>query len=307
MKSRRSASDGLFTFLLILAMIAWAGTWTTGKVVSGAAALELTVFWRFAITSVALLVLVAVSRESLRVRFKILLMMGLAALLMIAYNFFFLGGVRAGLAGSGGVIVTTLNPLITFLGYALLYRRRPLPVEIVGVALGIVAGVVLIGLWRHSWEEIVSGGNVFFLLAATSWAALALLSQKIQQHLSFVAYSFYVNVLAAVIAFPTALVNGLRVETPRPGLFWLNLFYLAIFGTAFATTVFFRASRRLGADRAASFIFLVPALAPVISWFALGEVPDPSILVGGPLAAMAVYLINRGRRQRAAADLRSRV
>jgi drug/metabolite transporter (DMT)-like permease len=212
-----------------------------------------------------------------------------AAAAMTVYNHLFFAGVRAGLAGSGGVIVTSLNPVITFLAMRAIERRRPAAVEVLGVLLGIAGGAILVGGWR-----LGSGGSLFFLLAAVTWSALTLLSQRVQTRVTFLAYSFYVNAFSALMNLPWALRDGLRVRVESPGVFWLNLAYLAIVGTAFATTVFFRASRRLGPQRASSFMFLVPFLAPLISWLVIGETPERATLLGGPLAVVAVYLINRG-------------
>ena len=107
-------------------------------------------------------------------------------------------------------------------------------------------------------------------------------------------FSFYVNAFSALLALPLALRGG--VETPQTAqmLFWLNIGYLALVSTAFATTVYFRASLRLGPHRAASFILLVPVLAPLLSWIFLGEIPETTTVVGAPFAIAAVYLVNRG-------------
>ncbi len=217
-----------------------------------------------------------------------------AAALMTAYNHFFFGGVRDGLAGTGGVLVSSLNPVFTFIAMRAIERRRPSAAEMAGVALGIAGGAILLQVWRFDGRELAAGGSLFFLLAAASWSALTLLSQRVQQYVGFLAYSFYVNAFSAVMNLPWAIRDGLVVRVEHPGAFWLNLAYLAFVGTSFATTVFFRASRRLGPQKASSFVFLVPVLAPLLSWLVIGETPERATLLGGPLAVLAVFLINRG-------------
>jgi drug/metabolite transporter (DMT)-like permease len=289
-------SDATFVLLLVLAMIGWGGTWTSGHVIAGITSLELLVFWRFVLTSVSLVPVLLFAREPFAVPWASVPGLVGAAVLMAAYNFLFLGGVRTGLAGTGGVIVTSLNPVLTFLATRLIERRRPAPLEIAGVILGIAGGAVLLRVWIFSPADLVASGNLFFVLAAVTWSALTLVSHRVQRRVGFLSYSFYVNALSTALILPFAAVQGFAVRADRPGFFWLNLAYLAIVGTSFATTVFFRAARRLGAHRASSFIFLVPALAPIISWLAIGERPETATLLGGPLAVAAVYLINRGGR-----------
>jgi drug/metabolite transporter (DMT)-like permease len=295
-KSDSRVSDANFVLLLVLSMVGWAGTWTSGHVIAGATSLELLVFWRFALTSASLVPVLLLAREPLAVPWASVPGLVVAAALMAVYNFLFLAGVRTGLAGTGGVIVTSLNPVLTFLATRVIERRRPAPIEALGVFLGIAGGAVLLRFWRFSAADLVASGNLFFVLAAVAWSALTLLSQRVQRHVGFLPYSFYVNALSTLLILPLALAQGFVIRADRPWFFWLNLAYLAIVGTSFATTVFFRAARRLGAQRASSFIFLVPALAPIISWLAIGERPETATLLGGPLAVAAVYFVNRGKR-----------
>ena len=46
-------------------MIGWGGTWTSAKLIAGSASLELVVFWRFALTTASLLLVLAAAREPL--------------------------------------------------------------------------------------------------------------------------------------------------------------------------------------------------------------------------------------------------
>ena len=294
MTSENRVSDRLFTLLLVLAMVGWGGTWTSAKLIAGSTSLELVVFWRFALTTLSLLPVMLAARESFALAWRSLPGLIAAAAAMTVYNHLFFGGVRSGLAGTGGVIVTSLNPVLTLLALRAIERRRPGIVEMIGVLLGFAGGAILLRVWRFSLADLAASGNLFFLLASVTWAALTLLSQRVQRHVTFISYSFYVNALSALMNLPWALRSGLDVRVESPVSFWLNLAYLAFVGTSFATTVYFRASRRLGAQRASSFMFLVPALAPLISWLVIGEVPERATLLGGPLAVLAVYLINRG-------------
>jgi drug/metabolite transporter (DMT)-like permease len=283
--------------MVVLAMVSWAGTWTSGKITTGLAPVETIIFWRFVISSLCLVLIMVISREPFSVPLRALPGVLVSGLLFTAYNHFFLLGVRSGLAGTGGVVVASLNPVLTFLGSVFLTRRRPRVREIAGVALGIVGGVILLQLWRYGPAELLASGNLFFLLAAICWSTITIFSHRIQRTVSFMTYSTAVGLVAVALNFPFALWRGIWPTGPRPGLLWINIVFLATVAMAFATTVFFRASRRLGAERAASYIFMVPVLAPLISWLVLGEHPEMTTFIGGPLAIAAVYLINAGRRE----------
>ena len=285
--------------LLVLAMIGWGGSWTSGKVASGLAQPEIIIFWRFLITVLSMVPLMIVQRENMRVSKKTFLLLLCAAVMLIAYNMFFLFGVRTGYAGAGGVLVTTLNPVMTLIWTSLFFRKRPWRLQIMGLFLGLVGGAIILNIWNISYQNLLDSGNAFFLLAPMSWSLLTVLSQKIQKQLSFTVFSFYVYAFATVISFPLACIHGLWPVSEYAALLWANIMFLAIVATSFGATVYFLASSRLGSQKASSFTFLIPVIAVLISWLILDEKPLLTTIIGGALSITAVQLINMKRRAEA--------
>jgi drug/metabolite transporter (DMT)-like permease len=294
--SEKTTSSVLIV-LLALAMTGWGGSWTSGKVASGIARSETIIFWRFLLTTLSLLPFLLIQSRSFRISVRIsgrnFLELILASLLLIAYNIFFLTGVRIGYAGAGGVLVTSLNPVMTFGWTALFSRKRPKPLHALGLVLGFAGGAVILNLWKLRFEQLLDSGNLFFLLAPCAWSLLTVLSHRAQKQVSFMTFSFYVYLLSTVLSFPLALSRGVWPVTEQPLILWFNIAYLAFVATSFGTTVYFLASRRIGAQRASSFTFLIPVSAVMTSWFFLGEVPRLTTILGGALSIGAVYLINR--------------
>jgi drug/metabolite transporter (DMT)-like permease len=275
-------------------MVGWGGSWTSGKVASSLARPEIIIFWRFLLTTLSLAPFLLVQHGSLRISGRDLPGLILSSLLMIAYNVFFLMGVRIGYAGAGGVLVTSLNPVMTFGWTALFMRKHPKPLQVMGLVLGFTGGAVILNLWKLSYEQLLDSGNLFFLLAPCAWSLLTILSHKVQERVSFMIFSFYVYFFSTMLSLPVVLLQGLIWPgTEQPLLFWFNIAYLSFVATSFGTTVYFLASRRVGTQRASSFTFLIPVSAVMISWFFLEEVPRLTTLVGGALSIGAVYLINR--------------
>jgi len=71
------------------------------------------------------------------------------------------------------------------------------------------------------------------------------------------------------------------------------LIFSATITTSLATTFYFYATAKIGANKASSFIFLVPLSAAVGSWVILGEVPLWNTIAGGILGIVAVFILNR--------------
>ena len=86
------------------------------------------------------------------------------------------------------------------------------------------------------------------------------------------------------------------------------LVYLGVFPTAIAFTTWAFALNRTTAGRLGSTTYLVPAIAIVMGWFVLGEIPPIAALVGGAIAIGGVIIARsspaRPRRPAAAEPAR---
>jgi drug/metabolite transporter (DMT)-like permease len=292
-------------------MVIWGGTWPAGKIASTAARSEVTVFWRFAVTTVAFVPILLVMRRfatrSTRVPgahaprfaqmpFRAWLYTAAAAASMVGYNLLFFGGLRRGLAGAGGVLVPMLSALVTGLVSMALDRRRPGPLAGIGMIVGLAGGLVILRVWRFSWTELSLSGNLYFLAAGVMWSAVTIFSQRAQAFSHFATHTFAVYAMAAVFALPFALIGGSLLPSGDGPSFWLLVLFLGVVATDFATTCYFISAARLGSGRAASFMFIVPTAAILLSWLLIGERPDAVMLAGGALSIAAVYLVNAPQR-----------
>jgi len=274
-------------------MLSWGGSWPSGKLIAGLARAEVIIFWRYFITSLSIVPLLFIFKQPLRIEKRSLPLLILGAVVMITYNQFFITGLKIGLAGAGGVLTTSLNPIITFSLASVFYRESVGPRQKIGLLLGVIGGAVLLNVCKLDLRELLAGGNVLFLLAALSWSLLTLISQKTQQRMPFLTYSFYLYSFSTLLVLFLALPHGLLAITGQPRMFWGNIIYLSIFATSFGATVYFMAAGKIGSGRASSFTFLVPTSAMLFSWLLLGEVPQLSTIIGGLIAVFAVYLLNQ--------------
>lgn len=226
----------------------------------------------------------------------------LGSVLMVIYNLLFFIGLKTGLAGAGGVLVTTLAPLFTFFLTIFIFKKRTQRKELLGLALGFFGGLILIKIWQFDLQEMLLSGNLFFLFAALTWSFLTIISQKSNKYMQALVFSFYIFALSSILKFFLAFDKGILDVFNLSLIFWSNIIFLSVIATTFATTIYFYASSKLGAEQAGSFMFLVPISSVGISWLVLGEIPKITTLVGGALTIFAVYLINYSVAQKKASE-----
>jgi drug/metabolite transporter (DMT)-like permease len=287
-----------FMLLLLCAMTLWGIAWPAAKLISGSMSLSVIVFWRFLCAFIGVLPFVFVFRASLKISLKSFFLLLLSAFLIVIYNHLFFGGLKKGFTGSGGVLVTTTNPLITYIIWLFLYRKKTTVIAVVGLILGLAGGLILLELWSISIDQLLKTGNLFFIIASIVWAFLTITSQKTQQEVHFITYCFYLYGLAALFELFFALPGNIGQVFKQDITFWICLSFLGFLSIAFASTVYFLASKKLGSHRASSFIFIVPSAALISSFFILGEIPSIFTIIGGILAITAIYIVNTQKRKK---------
>lgn len=278
---------------MVVTMTFWGLSWASGKVLSRYSDALTISFYRFAITFLTLPLIMIFLKVRPAISKKGIFDVVMAALMMSLYTFLFFKGLEKGQAGAGGVLVTTLNPVVAYAMMLILTWRKPTLKESIGLLIGIIAGVVLLKLVTQP-DQLFHAGNFYFLLAAFSWAILSNFTARASRYGSAVAFSFWLYAISTVVMFLFAGVQS-SVEVFYAGdfTFWWNLFFVSSIVAAAATTFYFVATSRIGASRASSFIFMVPFSAALGSWIFLGEAIEVHTIIGGQLGIIAVYILNR--------------
>jgi drug/metabolite transporter (DMT)-like permease len=283
----------LFLMGMIISMFCWGLSWASGKVLSGYGDVMSIALFRFVITFFSLLLILLAMKEKLYVQRKGWLDLTCAALFMALYNYLFFKGLFHGKAGAGGVLVTTLNPIISYSIMLLMAWRMPTRKEFIGLLIGIVAGIVLLRAWDH-WQVIFDSGNMYFVFATCTWAILSLFTARGSRYGSPMAFSLWLYAVAFLVMFSvTSMEANMALFEHGDRYFWGNMFFSAVITTTLATTFYFVATARLGASKASSFIFMVPFSAALGSWLFLQEIPQWYTVAGGLMGIGAVYVLNR--------------
>lgn len=290
----------LMFLMMLVAMSFWGGSWVSAKLISLSMAPEMTAFWRFFLQAVVFLVAMISFRKKFSLgRDDFFLLIG-ASLILSVYNVLFFFGLQSGFAGKSGVIVTCLNPLFAFAISSLAFRTRVQTIQIIGLSVGLIGGVLLLETNRIIASGIIDSSALVFVVAAVLWAGLTNVSRKLQSNMGLLEFSFYLYGMASIQLGLFAFFRG-NFVLPFSGIqgadsytleFWLNTLYLALPAGVFANSMYFTSVRDLGADKGASFTFMVPATALLFSFLILGERPVLSTLIGGILALGAVYIVN---------------
>ena len=279
---------------MVFAMITWGYSWVGAKILGPYGHVSTKIFLRFFFASIALIPILLKYRIPFRIDKKGFIFILWNSISLCSYNYFYFKSTHMGLAGVGGVLVTTLNPILTSLFvFSFLDRSSAKLKEFVGLIMGLTGGGIIMRLWEMDIALMISSGNIFYILASCSWVSVTIASQKSKTHIHFLTYSFWSFLSASLFSLSFCEIESISQTINYDWIYWLNIFLLSIVVMSFANTMYFFASSKIGAVKASSFIFVVPLTAIIFSKIILNEQVLYTTVLGGILSVVAVYLINK--------------
>jgi len=279
---------------MVFAMITWGYSWVGAKILGPYGHVSTKIFLRFFFASIALIPILLKYHIPFRIDKKGFMFILWNSISLCSYNYFYFKSTHMGLAGVGGVLVTTLNPILTSLFvFSFLDRSSAKLKEFVGLIMGLTGGGIIMRLWEMDIALMISSGNIFYILASCSWVSVTIASQKSKTHIHFLTYSFWSFLSASLFSLSFCEIESISQTINYDSIYWLNIFLLSIVVMSFANTMYFFASSKIGAVKASSYIFVVPLTAIIFSKIILNEQILYTTVLGGVLSVVAVYLINR--------------
>jgi len=193
-------------------------------------------------------------------------------------------------AGTAALVIQIGTIIVAVLA-AVLFGERLHRWLLIGMTIGF-AGVVIIG---RASAQSAQGDLVGVLLAVVCAAAYAVgvLTQKsLVRTLPPLQVTWLSCLVGAVVCLPWAgdLAHVVRTA-PTSDLLWIV--YLGLAPTALAFTTWAYALSRSDAGKLSLTTFLVPAIATLMAWLLLDEVPPALAFLGGALCVGGVLLTRR--------------
>lgn len=287
-----SKNERMLLVVMLISMCIWGISWSSAKVLSDYGSATEIACIRFAFVPLALFPFMKIMKIDLRIKKEGIPHLLGAMVFMILYSIAFFEGLKMGDPGKAGVLVTTTIPLLSYLLGVIINKKLPTRTELIGLGLGLFAGCILLNVFLEP-KQVFASGNIYFLLGALNWAIIGRITSQANKFGTPIAFNFWMNVLIVIGFLLIAdLKEVLTIVKTGDTKFWLNTLYFGFINTAFATTFYLYATAKIGAEKASSFIFIVPATAMIGSWILLDETIETHTIIGGIVAIIAVFIVN---------------
>ena len=271
-------------------MFSWAIAWTNAKIVGEYLSFYNLVFFRFLLGFFSLLPFIIIKKNPFpkMVDLKYIL---IPSLLFFVYNIAFFKGTHYGLAGTGGVLVTTLNPLCTILIMSLI-NKRIIKKEVVGMFLGVIGGIIIMNLHKEGMVNILNSNNIYFIICAITWGVMTVSVNYAQKRINPYIFICLCYLFTMIISFPFTNLGELNMSD-LDFRFYFNFFLVSIGAMSFGTSIYIYSTPILGPAKVSVFIFSVPFIAMGTAYIVLNEPFTINIVIGGLLSLLSIYIVNK--------------
>ena len=212
------------------------------------------------------------------------------ALYHVALNF----GERTVSAGAASLLINTA-PIFTALLATAFLGERLRTIGWIGMVVSFF-GATLISVGEGEGYGFDLGAIPILLAAVAVSVYLVIQRPYLAKYgpLAFTTYAVWAGTLLTGV-FAPGLVSAVRSATLEATLAGI---FLGIFPTAVAYVTYAYVFSRMSAAVAVSFLYLIPAMAFLVAWAWLGEVPTLLSALGGVVALTGVFIVNTSGRQR---------
>jgi drug/metabolite transporter (DMT)-like permease len=236
-------------------------------------------------------------RESLRYpdgKARRFLFLGL--LWMGVYMALFLEGMK-GSTPAEGAIILAVAPVLTMLFEAMAGFER-LDRGVVLGSLSSFAGVGMVVLGAPQQGHGTWIGNLLVFISAIVWSYAGLHMRWALTESSPLRVLTLSMPGGLIVLLPYGLTSVLQVDFPSlTSQSWLMLAFVTLFAGVIAFLCFFKGVSQVGAGGAMLYQYLVPPLAALFGWLALGQTMNPLQIAGLIVVLVGVAWTNNLRRK----------
>jgi drug/metabolite transporter (DMT)-like permease len=256
---------------------------------------------RLLVGTLALGAVVVLRRPTLPTRATILPILISGVLWFGVYNLALNAAERQVDAGTASMLVNIAPIMVAILGGLFLHEGFP-PRLLIGCLIAF-AGVVVISVATSGDKpgDATTLGILLCFVCAAAYSISVTLQKPVLRSVPALMVTWIACLTGAVVCLPFLPELVSQATTAQPvSLAWL--LYLGLFPTSIAFTLWAFALGRSTAGRLGSLTYLVPAVAIVMGWLLLAEVPPALSFVGGAIAIGGVIFARSRPRTRPVAQ-----
>ena len=285
-------SEKNMTFIMLLVPLVWALSGVSAKYLSYYISEDEVVVYRFFLSVVSSFPLLIWMKIPMRISLKNFLICILLAFFLIGnYRTYFMG-MQRGVVGLGAALVTVLIPIFVYIMMIFSKKSKPILKDWFALTIGAIGVALMLDLEQMNLDRLVSGGNIYFVLAALTYAMFTV-AASYMRNIHVLTINFYVCLIGFLIDWNLSYdSNELFKLGGMDYIFWINILFVSVIAGTAITAVYYTGLRIIGSKKSSAFSILTPFFAIALGAIFFGEMITISNSIGVVMAVMALAVLN---------------
>lgn len=285
-------SEKTMTLIMLLVPFVWALSGVSAKYLSFYISEDEVVVYRFFLSALSTLPLLLWMKIPMKISLKNFLFCIFLALFLIGnYRTYFMG-MQRGAVGLGAALVTVLIPIFVYIIMIFSKKSKPILKDWLALAMGVTGVALMLNLDQMNLEKLVTGGNIYFVLAALTYAMFTV-AASYMRNIHVLTINFYVCLLGLLIDWNLAFdSNHLSSLGGMNYIFWINILFVSVIAGTAITAVYYTGLRIIGSKKSSAFSILTPFFAIALGAIFFGEAITFTNAVGVVMAVLALFVLN---------------
>jgi drug/metabolite transporter (DMT)-like permease len=285
-------SEKSMTFIMLLIPLVWALSGVSTKYLSFYISEDEIVVYRFFLSALSTLPLLLWMKIPMKISPKNFVICILLAFFLIGnYRTYFMG-MQRGAVGLGAALVTVLIPIFVYIMMIFSKKSKPILKDWLALAMGVAGVALMLDLEQLNLERLVSGGNIYFVLAALTYAMFTVAASYMRS-IHVLTINFYVCLIGFLIDWNLSYdSNHLFTLGGMDYIFWINILFVSVIAGTAITAVYFTGLRIIGSKKSSAFSILTPFFAIALGAIFFGEMITINNAIGIVMAVMALFVLN---------------
>ena len=203
-------------------------------------------------------------------------------------------GVKYISAGLGSIIGAIFPLWLVVIGFFSAKSKMPTK-AIIGLLLGF--GGVCIIFYEHLQDFLKADfriGIILSLIATWGWAFGTIYTKSHAARFNpYFSIGLQMVVSGLALTCVSYTVTGVIPLTAIPWQSWIAVAYLVVFGSVISFIAYLFALQNLSTEQASLYAYVNPVVAVLLGWLIFSESLTVFIAVGGLVALLGVYLVNK--------------
>jgi drug/metabolite transporter (DMT)-like permease len=289
------SSDLKFISMMIIAVVVWAFAFPFIKIgLEELSFINLTIMRFLVVCLIFLIIFILKTNKFSKLQKSDIIPISILGFFgVIVYHFGLNYGEQYISPGIASLIIATIPIQIVILARVILKEKISYS-KYFGIILALI-GVLVISIWgkaESSLEIEYAFGAVAILIAAILAALYTIAGKRLLERyngLSLTVYAILLGSIGLIPFFNNSLITQVTNMSLRA---WFAVVFLGIFSTVIGYVIWYVALRLKSASEISIYLYAIPVLSTIISYFWFNDEITIMFILGGFLVLFGLYLVN---------------